>query len=253
MKDPTQRFSTRVDNYLRYRPSYPPQVLDLLREECGLAIDSVVADVGSGTGLLTELFLRNGNTVFAVEPNREMREAAERLLAHYERFHSVDGTAEATGLPDRSVQFVTVGQAFHWFHQDRARTEFARILKLGGWAVLLWNNRRTDSSPFLREYEQLLRDHTPEYGSVTHRRLGGGDLARFFGPGGYRTATFPNHQLFDFDGLKGRLLSSSYAPEPGQPGHDAMLARLREIFDAHQQDGKVTFEYDTQVFFGRLS
>jgi SAM-dependent methyltransferase len=197
--------------------------------------------------------LRNGNTVYAVEPNREMREAAERLLAHYERFHSEDGSAESTGLPDRSVSFVTAGQAFHWFDQDRARAEFARILEPNGWAALVWNTRRTDSSPFLREYEGLLRDHTPEYGSVTHRRLGGDKLARFFGPGGYRTATFPNHQHFDFDGLKGRLLSSSYALEPGQSGHDAMLSRLREIFDAHQQDGEVALEYDTQVFFGRLT
>jgi SAM-dependent methyltransferase len=253
MKDPTQRFSTRVDNYVRYRPSYPPQVLDLLRDECGLTADSIVADVGSGTGILSELFLRNGNTVFAIEPNREMRAAAERLLAHYERFHSVDGTAEDTSLPYRSVQFVTAGQAFHWFHSDRARVEFARILERGGWVVLVWNDRRTDATPFLRDYQQLLRDHAPEYGHVTHKQLGGPDFDRFFGPGGYRTASFPNHQQFDFDGLRGRLLSSSYAPEPGQPGHDAMLSRLREIFDAHQQNGGVTFEYDTQVFFGRLT
>jgi SAM-dependent methyltransferase len=253
VKDHTERFSTRAENYARYRPSYPEQVLDLLREQCGLTPDSIVADVGSGTGILSELFLRNGNTVFAIEPNREMREAADRLLAHYERFHSVDGTAEDTGLPYRSVQFVTAGQAFHWFDRGRARTEFARILERGGWCVLVWNDRRTGSTPFLREYQQLLRDHAPEYGHVTHKRLGGDEFARFFGPRGYRTATFPNHQLFDFDGLRGRLLSSSYAPEPGQPGHDSMLARLREIFDAHRQDGKVTFEYDTQVFFGHLA
>ena len=253
MKDPTQRFSTRVENYLRYRPSYPWQVLDVLRHECGLAPDSIVADIGSGTGILTELFLRNGNTVYAVEPNREMREAAERLLSHYERFHSIDGTAEDTGLPYRSVQLVTAGQAFHWFDSDKARVEFARILERGGWAVLVWNDRRTDSTPFLREYQQLLHDHAPEYGKVTHKQLGGEEFARFFGPGGYRTAIFPNHQRFDFDGLRGRLLSSSYAPEPGRPGHDAMMARLREIFDAHQRDGRVTFEYDTQVFFGRLT
>jgi SAM-dependent methyltransferase len=253
VKDHTRRFSTRADNYARYRPSYPQQVLDVLREECGLTPDSVVADVGSGTGILTELFLRNGNTVYAVEPNREMREAAERLLSPYDSFHSIDGTAEATGLPDRSVQFVTAGQAFHWFDPDKARVEFTRILERGGWAVLVWNDRRTDSTPFLREYEELIRRNAPEYERVTHKQLGGDDMSRLFGPGGYRTASFPNHQVFDFEGLKGRLLSSSYAPEPGRPGHDAMMARLREIFDAHRQDGKVTFEYDTQMFFGRLT
>jgi SAM-dependent methyltransferase len=253
MPDYTQRFSTRADNYARYRPSYPEQVLDLLREECGLTPDSIVADVGSGTGILSELFLRNGNTVYAVEPNREMREAAERMLSHYQRFYSIDGTAESIGLPYRSVQFVTAGQAFHWFDPDRARAEFARILERGGWCVLVWNDRRTGSTPFLREYQQLLREYAPEYGRVTHKQLGGPDFDLLFGPGGYRTASFPNHQVFDFDGLRGRLLSSSYAPEPGHPGHDAMMARLREIFDAHRQDGKVTFEYDTQVFFGRLT
>ena len=253
MKDHTERFSTRAENYARYRPSYPEQVLDLLREQCGLTPDSIVADVGSGTGILSELFLRNGNTVCAVEPNREMREAAERLLSHYERFHSINGTAESTGLPDRSVHFVTAGQAFHWFDPDRARVEFARILSPGGWTVLVWNDRRTGSTPFLREYQQLLHDHAPEYERVTHKQLGGPDFDRLFGPGGYRSASFPNSQQFDFDGLRGRLLSSSYALEPGQPGHDAMMARLREIFDQHRQNGKVSFEYDTQVFFGRLS
>ena len=253
MKDHTQRFSTRAENYARYRPSYPEQVLDVLREECGLSPDSIIADVGSGTGILSELFLRNGNTVYAVEPNREMREAAERLLSHYDRFHSVDGTAEHTGLPYRSVQFVTAGQAFHWFDPDKARAEFARILERGGWCVLVWNDRRTGSTPFLREYEELIRRNAPEYERVTHKQLGEDDMARLFGPGGYRSVSFPNHQVFDFEGLRGRLLSSSYAPEPGQPGHDAMMARLREIFDAHRQDGKVTFEYDTQMFYGRLT
>ena len=253
MPDYTRRFSTRADNYALYRPSYPEEVLDLLRHECGLTPVAIVADVGSGTGILSELFLRNGNTVYGIEPNREMREAAERLLSHYERFRSLDGTAEHTGLPYRSVQFVTAGQAFHWFDPDRARVEFAHILERGGWCMLVWNDRRTDSTSFLRDYQQLLRDHAPEYGHVTHKQLGGHDFDRFFGPGGYRTASFPNHQQFDFDGLRGRLLSSSYAPEPGQPGHDAMLSRLREIFDAHQQNGGVTFEYDTQVFFGRLT
>src|SRR5258705_12626233 len=98
MLSPTQRFSSRVDNYVRFRPGYPDELIDSLRTENGLTEQAVIADVGSGTGKLTELFLRHGNSVFAVEPNQEMREAGERLLAHFPGFTSIHGTAEATTL-----------------------------------------------------------------------------------------------------------------------------------------------------------
>lgn len=117
MQDSTQRFSTRVANYIKYRPLYPPAVLETLGQRCGLTDRSIIADVGSGTGILAEMFLRNGNTVYGVEPNREMREAGERLLVDYPNFHSIDGTAEATALEDGNVDFVTAGQAFHWFNK----------------------------------------------------------------------------------------------------------------------------------------
>src|SRR5215470_11011072 len=152
----TQRFSSRVDNYVLYRPGYPPEVLETLQRDCGLTSSSVVADVGSGTGLLTKVFLDNGNSVFAVEPNQDMREAGERSLGGYPRFTSVDGTAEATTLASHTVDLVTAGQAAHWFDLAKARAEFARILKPKGWAVLVWNERKTASTPFLVEYENLL-------------------------------------------------------------------------------------------------
>ncbi len=253
MRDPTQRFSDRVENYVKYRPSYPPAVVDVLQRECGLTATAVVADVGSGPGNLTRLFLDHGNTVFGVEPNRSMREAGERLLQGYPRFHSVDGTAEATTLPDGSVDLVTAGQAFHWFDRARAREEFRRILRAPRWVALIWNERRIASTPFLAAYEHLLLQYGTDYAQVQHRDAADdAALGEFFAPHGYVRASFENRQVFDFDGLQGRLLSSSYAPAAGQPGHEAMLAELRRLFETHQSHGTVTVEYDTQVYYGRL-
>jgi ubiquinone/menaquinone biosynthesis C-methylase UbiE len=250
--DPTQRFTGRVENYVRYRPSYPRAVLDLLETECGLASASVVADVGSGTGILSELFLENGNRVIGIEPNEEMQEAGERRLGHHPRFTSVAGTAEATTLDDDSVDFVTAGQAFHWFDPERARTEFERVLKLTGWVVLVWNWRRKDRTPFLAAYEKLLLAHGTDYAEVGRYRDSARMVQDFFGSDTFETRTFDNRQTFDLDGLKGRLSSSSYVPGPGRPGHEAMMREAERTFRAHETDGKVIFEYDTKVYYGRL-
>jgi SAM-dependent methyltransferase len=251
-RDPTHRFSSRVENYIKYRPGYPPAIVDLLKADCQLTADSVIADVGSGTGILTELFLKNGNRVFGVEPNREMREAAERLLAGYARFTSVAGRAESTLLDDRSVDFVMAGQAFHWFDQAQARREFARILWPGGWVVLVWNERCIEATPFLVAYEQLLQTYGTDYKEVDHKRITRDVLASFFAPAEYRQAAFGNRQVFDCAGLRGRLLSTSYAPEEGHPSYAPMLDALHAVFQAHQADGQVTFDYDTNVYYGQL-
>ena len=252
--DPTLRFSGRAENYVRYRPGYPGEVLDLLRRECALTGDSEIADVGSGTGTLARLFLSNGNRVFAVEPNQEMRRAGERALQHFGRFTSVAATAEDTTLSDRSVDFVTAGQAFHWFDAGKARREFARILKPGGSVVLIWNSRRKDGKPFLVAYENLLRVYGTDYQEVRHGRRGSKEnILGFFRPHPVEEATFRNRQVFDFVGLKGRLLSSSYVPDEGEPGHSEMMEAARRLFKEHQADGTVVLEYDTKVFFGPLS
>src|SRR5438477_686437 len=166
----TSRFSDRVENYVRYRPGYPPGALQVLKDDCGLAPDHVIADLASGTGIWTRILLENRNPVFGIEPNAEMRLAGERLLAGFPKFTSVAGTAEATTLPDHTVDFVTAAQAAHWFHRERARSEFLRILKPGGWLVLLWNERLTDANAFLREYEQLLLIYGTDYEDVRHER-----------------------------------------------------------------------------------
>jgi len=247
----TSRFSDRVENYVRYRPGYPAQVIQELQDQCGLAPSHVVADIASGTGIWTRMLLENGNPVFGVEPNTEMREAGERLLAAFPNFTSIAGTAEATTLADRSVDFVTAAQAAHWFDRVRARREFVRILKPGGWLVLLWNERLTESTKFLRDYEQLLLTYGTDYEDVRHERTTDA-MKEFFDPAPFQERAFEMRQEFDCAGVEGRLLSSSYAPGPDDPQHAPMLRELRRIFDASAVGGRVAFEYKTRLYFGRL-
>src|SRR5579863_8421236 len=248
----TSRFSDRVENYVRYRPGYPPEALQVLKDACGLAPAHAIADIASGTGIWTRMLLENRNKVFGVEPNPEMRQAGERLLAEFSNFTSVAGTAEATTLPDASVDFVTAAQAAHWFHRPRSRQEFVRILKPGGWLVLLWNERLTDSTPFLRDYEQLLLKFGTDYQDVRHERTTDA-VNEFFDPAPFQERVFPMQQVFDYAGLEGRLLSSSYAPGPDHPKHAPMLRELRRVFDEHAVAGQVTCEYKTRLYFGRLA
>lgn len=252
----TTRFSDRVDNYVKYRPGYPPGVLEFLANELKLTPSAVIADLGSGTGISAKLFLENGNVVYGIEPNREMRDAAEAVLQGFPNFHSIAGTAEATTLPDKSVDFVVAAQAFHWFDVPAARTEAARILKPGGIGILLWNDRLTKGTPFLEAFEALLLRFGTDYAAINHRNAQAIDrqaITQFFGHADWRLHTLPNSQSFDYEGLQGRLLSSSYAPLDGHPNHEPMLQCLREIFAEHQEQGMVRFEYETQVYFGPLA
>src|SRR5271165_2609180 len=247
----TSRFSDRVENYVLYRPGYPVEALQELKAQCGLAPSHVVADIASGTGIWTRMLLENGNQVFGVEPNAEMREAGERLLGEFAKFTSVVGTAEATTLVDHSVDFVIAAQAAHWFDQERARHEFVRILKPGGWVVLLWNERLTDSTSFLRDYEQLLLTYATDYQDIRHEHTTSA-INEFFDPMPFRERTFAMRQEFDYAGVEGRLLSSSYAPGPDHPRHAPMLRELRRVFDANAVEGRAGFEYKTRLYFGQL-
>ena len=247
----TTRFSDRVENYVRYRPGYPPEVLALLSAECGLQPSHIVADVASGTGVFTRLLLENGNSVFAVEPNLEMREMGMSQLDAYNRLVSVAGTAEETTLRSASVDFVTAAQAAHWFDLPRARAEFSRILRPRGWCVLIWNERRTGSTPFLRDYEQLLLTYGTDYDDVRHERTTA-MIHEFFAPAPCHDRVFSLRQRFDYEGTAGRLLSSSYAPLEGHTSHAPMMQELQRIFRAYASDNHVVFEYDTRVYYGRL-
>lgn len=252
MKDTINRFSTRADNYAKYRPDYPAAVVDLLRSECGLDNASTIADVGSGTGILSELFLRNGNKVVGIEPNPSMRVVAEHLLRDYSDFVSLEATAEATTLESQSIDFITAAQAFHWFDRAKAKTEFARILKPRGWVVLIWNERRLDSTPFLRDYEDLLLRYGTDYQEVRHENVAG-TIAEFFAPESFQLRNLDNFQHFDLAALKGRVGSASYTPEPGHPNFEPLVTRLEQIFNQHKRNDTVTFEYDTRIYYGHLS
>ena len=249
--DATTRFSNRVADYVGYRPGYPSEILQFLAQTCALTPQSLIADIGSGTGLLSRLFLDNGNQVFGVEPNAEMRAAAEELLAGFPAFVSVPARAEATTLPDAAVDFVVAGQAFHWFDQQAARREFQRILRPAGWVALIWNDRQTDTTPFLREYERLLCAYATDYAVVNHKEVGLPALQRVFGDG-VQLPVCDNRQRFDLEGVTGRLLSSSYAPMPPHPNHEPLMAGLRAAFDRYNQDGIVEFLYTTELFYVQL-
>ena len=246
---PTQRFSSRVGNYTRFRPSYPPEIIKILKQECGITAESVVADIGFGTGIFTRLLLKNGNRVYGVEPNDSMRRAGEEYLSAYTRFSSASGTAENTTLADHSVDVITAAQAAHWFDRDKAVAEFRRILKAGGYLVLIWNDRRKDSSGFGREYEAMLEKYGTDYAEVKRRDNASGN---FFGEIPCQKRVLTNFQDFDYQSLEGRLLSSSYTPQPGHPSYEPLLAELRRIFAAYQNSGTVRMEYDTNVYFGQL-
>ncbi len=248
--DSTQRFTDRVADYVKYRPTYPREVVMFLHATCGLAKGAQVADIGAGTGISARLFLDAGHPVVAVEPNQAMREASVAWLADFEDFSAVSGSAEATTLADASVDLVIAAQAFHWFDPATARREFARILKPGGLVAPFWNSRLLSGTPFLTGYEALLKHYGVDYTEVSERYGDDVSMSAWFGDSFAHKATFPNAQNLDFDGLKGRLMSSSYAPKPGHPNHEPMFAALRELFDRTAQNGTVEFAYDTRVYVG---
>lgn len=247
--EPTKRFSSRVDDYVKYRPTYPTAVLDCLKEECGLTDTAVIADIGSGTGLLSKLFLDNGNTVYGVEPNEAMRLAGETYLADYGNFTSMAATAEATTLAADSVDFVVAGQAAHWFEAKPARAEFLRILKAGGTIALVWNTRDVTGSDFMQAYEHILVDFA-RTDTLRPARTGGHERDPDYILGeAVKRRTFSNQKLCDYEALQGLTLSSSMSPLVGDPKHEPMLAALRQLFNDFQVDGRVYVLYLTELYY----
>lgn len=248
--EPRRRFSNRVADYIRYRPGYPPELIDWLRDTIDLRPSWIVADVGSGTGLVTREFCRHGNLVYAVEPNEAMRAAAEEIFAREPHFVSVAGSAEATTLPDGSVDLVTAGQAFHWFDADAARREWRRILSPGGRALIVFNSRRIDATPFMRAYDEFLVTHAVDYQGVDHRRVLGDNLRAFLDD--MREWRFHSLRSMTYEELRGLSMSSSYVPAPEHPRHAAFFAGLEALFAAHAQDGAIEMLYETEAYVGRL-
>jgi SAM-dependent methyltransferase len=246
--DSTQRFSDRVENYARFRPRYPEALFRFLAEL--LRAPAVVADIGSGTGILSAQLLRAGYTVLAVEPNGPMRQEAERQLAENPEFHSVAGTAEATTLAAGAAQAVTCAQSFHWFDRARCRLEFQRILREPGIVLLIWNERLPEGP--MEEYDRILQESIPDYRSVGRRHVTDDDIGQFFAPEVYEVAHFPNNQRLDREAFFGRVLSSSYVPNVGKPGHEIVMEKFRKFFDDYAKDGWIEIPYQTRVLFARL-
>ena len=253
LSNPTERFTGRVESYRRYRPGYPSAIVDLLRRECSLTSDSVVADIAAGTGIFTEVLLAAGFTVAAVEPNDEMRAACSGLQTSYPGLRVISGVAEATGLPEPSVDLITVAQAMHWFDLSRTRAEFARILKPGGWCAVLYNNRRLGGDAFHEGYERLLLEFGIDYSAVKQQHVGRKRLAEFFSPSPMTCAMIPNPQPLTLEVLEGRILSASYMPQPGHPCFDEMRASIRRLFEGTESDGTVTMQQDCLICWGQLA
>jgi ubiquinone/menaquinone biosynthesis C-methylase UbiE len=247
----TGRFSNRADDYVRYRPGYPVAIPNYLEHHFNLNTGKMIADIGAGTGISTALFLNAGYRVYAVEPNREMREKLTGLLSHYFGLTTVAGTAECTTLPDKSIDAVVAGQAFHWFDRWKSKAEFKRVLKAGGIVVLIWNERKT-VTPFEMEYEDLIMKYGKDYVQIDHRNISDGDIENFFYPQPFAIKIFDNHQTFHFEGLKGRLSSSSYMPTKDDPGYAEMISELGKLYEKYNQHDEVRINYDTKLFAGIL-
>jgi len=248
--DSTRRFSNRAGFYAAYRPKYPDSVIDHLKRDAGLGENAVIADVGSGTGNSAELFLRHGHEVYGVEPNREMRFAAEGRLQHFPKFHSISGTAEDTSLPDACVDWVISASSFHWFDARLARAEFQRILRPDGTVLLMGNLHRKTGSEFMAAYSGIFRKYSERNRAYENREE---RIRELFAPHGYQTAALKYHESLDLGQLSGRLLSYSSIPLSGQPGHDAMMQELRDAFERASENGRVPSEGEVTLHWGRLS
>ena len=250
--DSKERFTNRVDNYRKYRPGYPEEFISVIKEICRLNDESVVADIGSGTGIMTEILLPHCRKVYAVEPNAGMRISAEQQFGGEPKFVSINGSAEGTTLPSNSIDIIISAQAFHWFDRSLSKREFQRILKRDGWVVLVWNTRVIDGDPFHIELEEFLRRETPEYGKIHHKNIDIKTLCEFFSEDSIIFQELPNQQILDWDGMKGRFLSASYIPAPGQPNHEFVIDGLKKIFLKHQSNGTVTLKYRTEMYASRF-
>jgi ubiquinone/menaquinone biosynthesis C-methylase UbiE len=253
MKDSKLRFSNRVENYVRYRPAYLPQIVTDFERNSLLRKNFIIADIGSGTGISTKLFLSEGYKCLGVEPNKEMRDAAETFLKEFDKFQSVNGSAEATDLNPNSVDLITAGQAFHWFDRKSSKIEFQRILRPGGRVALIWNERHHTGSVFQKEYEALLKAYCEDYSKVDYKNVDEAALKRFFSPYRYSIYEYENSQSFDLEGLKGRLESSSYCPLPGSVNYEPLMKDLVTLFENEKKAGQIVFEYRTRVYVGQLT
>ena len=250
--DALNRFTRTIDFYHRYRPDYPAAVLSFMEQELGFGPSARVADIGSGTGKLTNLFLKNGNPTIAVEPNEAMRQFAEKVYGSRPHFVSKAGNAASTGLASASIDFITVAQAFHWFEPTSTRTEFRRILKPGGWVLLIWNKRVDEDSAFMQHYNEFLEIHSTDYQQINLRKIDLPQIDSFFDGNEVRRQDFEHAQVFDLEGLIGRYRSCSYAYTTEHPAFAVAIDTLTALFHQYAQQGQIAMSYRTEVYYGRL-
>lgn len=249
--DYKQRFSDRVENYIKYRPGYPDEIIPMLQLEIGLMADDVIADIGSGTGISAKLFLENGNTVYAVEPNEPMRKAAEGLLSEFDNFYSIHGSSEQTNLKDNSIDLIVCAQAFHWFDRQKTKQEFQRIANNGSHLCLIWNDRK-ETEPFQIDYEKLIQEFAIDYNEISHRNISEDIIREFYAPNKYAKFILNYEQHFDLDGLIGRIISSSYMPNIDHPNFPQLKSAIVHLFDKYKQNEIVTFAYNTILYIGKI-
>lgn len=250
--DSVGRFTNRVENYIKYRPHYPNEIITFLNNECDFDKSKIIADIGSGPGISSENFISNGNKVYAVEPNDEMRKAAEEIFSESKNFISINGKAEATSLESKSIDFIIAGQAFHWFDREKCKPEFKRILKKEGYVLLVWNEK-TSSNDFMKSYYELLEKYGTDYGKINHSIVVDDTvIAEFFSPEKFQKKFLKHTHQLDYEGLKGRLLSSSYIPLEGE-NFNLMIDELKNIFGKYNDNGKVDMDYETILYYGKLN
>lgn len=250
--DSKQLFSGRADHYARWRPSYPGPLVDALLGLVFPKENPVIADIGAGTGIFSELLLSRGAVVYGVEPNFDMRETAKRELQRFERFYPVAGSAEHTGLEDQSVDGVSVAQAFHWFDPVKFREECRRILKPGGRVALVWNFL-DDSAPVVRENNRLCKEICQKNVETLAGSAMLQEMCRcFFHDGRYTFIRHPNDFSCDREGFLGLSLSSSYAPKQGEEHYTRFVEALGSLFDRYQTDGRLILPNYAHCYIGRV-
>jgi SAM-dependent methyltransferase len=249
--NPTGRFAGLAGTYARFRPTYPESAIAFIVARCNLHGGSELVEIGCGTGISSRIFTARGVAVLGLEPNAEMRTAAENEPFPPDLPKPIyrEGRAEATGLPPCSADAVVAAQAFHWFEPEPALREFHRILRPGGWVVLMWNER-DECDPFTAAYGAVIRTG-PDTALVEVSRARGGEpllVSPLFESG--ERVVFKNQQNLTYEGLLGRAFSCSYAPkDPDQV--EAWTRSLREVFDEYQVEGKVVLQYETSVYLAR--
>ena len=251
--DSTVRFSERVQAYLAGRPRYPAAIVTHLADRGALRAGARVADVGIGTGLSAEPFLAAGYAVVGIEPNAPMRAAGEEYLARYAAFSMRDGTSDATGLDAASVDLVLAAQAFHWFDAARFRAESLRVLRPGGWAALVWNDRDLTGTGFLEGYEALMVEYGNDYLAIRYRHQGTDAIPVYFGGKAPIPAEFPHRRRMNWEMIAALAQSASYLPAPGQPRHAELIAALRRLFDENADQGSIEMRYTCRIHAAPLA